>query len=293
MRIGIIDYGVGNLRSVEKAFETSGCNGSVVISGDERVLREVDSLVLPGVGAFGACMKALKERGFDELILDRVSMGGVPILGICVGMQMLFEGSEEFGWNEGLGFLKGTVKRFPENLRVPHVGWNAVKIKNKHWLHKEVEYTHPLLDGIKDNSYFYFVHSYYCKATYENYVVGETEYGLSFNSIATKGRICGVQFHPEKSQANGLKLLRNFAEKVFMPRNPNGLDIFCASCETTLAKYDAATDEYNPGDEELFEKGKVPIPNFGWFCNQHCADVGEMKYGVSFDRDETGKVSYE
>lgn len=199
MKVGIIDYGVGNLRSVEKAFAAGGCDA--VVSSNEKVLREVDSLVLPGVGAFGACMKALKERGFDELILDRVSMGGVPILGICVGMQMLFEGSEEFGWNEGLGFLKGTVKRFPDDLRVPHVGWNSVKI----------ERSHTLFDGIDDNSFFYFVHSYYCEAYDKDDAIGSTEYGFEYASVVAKENVCGVQFHPEKSQTAGLGLLKNFA----------------------------------------------------------------------------------
>ncbi len=198
MRIGIIDYGVGNLRSVEKAFSAADCDA--VVSSDEKVLRQVDSLVLPGVGAFGACMNALKERGFDLLVRERVSEG-VPLLGVCVGMQMLFEGSEEFGWNAGLGFLKGTIKRFPDDLRVPHVGWNSVKIENKH----------PLFEGIENESFFYFVHSFYCDAGDKNNVVGLTDYGFEFASIVAKENVCGVQFHPEKSQTVGLKLLRKFS----------------------------------------------------------------------------------
>jgi len=198
-KIGIIDYGVGNLRSVEKAF-TASVSDAVVVSSDEKVLREVDSLVLPGVGAFGACMNALKERGFDALVRERVA-DSVPLLGVCVGMQMLFEGSEEFGWNAGLGFLKGTVKRFPDNLRVPHVGWNSITIKRKH----------PLFYEIENESFFYFVHSFYCEAKNKDDVIGTTDYGFEYASIVAKENVCGVQFHPEKSQTVGLKLLQNFA----------------------------------------------------------------------------------
>ena len=122
-RVAIIDYGVGNLRSVEKAFAAAGAEA--VVSGDERLLREAASLVLPGVGAFAACMNGLKERGFDRLVRERVSEG-TPLLGVCVGMQMLFEESEEFGTTRGLGFLRGRVRRFPAAQRVPQVGWNQV-----------------------------------------------------------------------------------------------------------------------------------------------------------------------
>jgi imidazole glycerol-phosphate synthase subunit HisH len=198
-RVAIIDYGVGNLRSVEKAFEASGVEA--VVSSDERVLRAAGRLVLPGVGAFGACMRALVERGFERLVRERVETG-VPLLGVCVGMQMLFDESEEFGLNAGLGILRGRVRRFGEDLRVPHVGWNQVEWRKPH----------PLTEGIEDKTFFYFVHSYFCDAEDEDVAVGMTEYGLSYPSVVARGNVCGVQFHPEKSQAAGLRLLKNFAE---------------------------------------------------------------------------------
>ena len=203
-RVAIIDYGVGNLRSVEKAFEAMGAGACV--SGDERVLREAERLVLPGVGAFGACMRALTERGFDKLVRERVAEGA-PLLGVCVGMQMLFEESEEFGQTAGLGLLRGRVRRFANDLRVPQVGWNQVRQRH----------THPLLADIEDSAFFYFVHSYYCDAADENMVLGETDYGTTYASMVAHRNICGVQFHPEKSQASGLKLLRNFAQGEFTP----------------------------------------------------------------------------
>ena len=197
--MAIIDYGVGNLRSVEKAFQAAGCEA--VVSSDERVLRGAGKLVLLGVGAFRACMQALTERGFDRLVRERVGEG-TPLLGVCVGMQMLFEESEEFGVTAGLGFLRGRVRRFPAGLRVPQVGWNQVAWRREH----------PLADGIASQSFFYFVHSYFCEAGEEGDVLGETEYGLSYASVVARGGVCGVQFHPEKSQAAGLRLLKNFAD---------------------------------------------------------------------------------
>ena len=199
MRVAIIDYGVGNLRSVEKAFHAGGVEA--VVSSDESVLRAADRLVLPGVGAFRACMEALTERGFDRLVRERVEEG-TPLLGVCVGMQMLFEESEEFGTTAGLGFLKGRVRRFPEGLRVPQVGWNQV----------EWSKPHALAEGIEDESFFYFVHSYFCDASDEADVLGLTEYGATYASVVARANVCGVQFHPEKSQAAGLRLLKNFAQ---------------------------------------------------------------------------------
>ena len=197
-RIAILDYGVGNLRSVEKAFAAAGSNA--IVSDDERVLREAEALVLPGVGAFAACMKALSARGFDELIRERVTEG-TPVLGVCVGMQMLFEESEEFGKTSGLGLMRGRVRRFPDELLVPQVGWNQVRQPRQH----------VLMDGIEDQSFFYFVHSYYCEPDDPAVVIGETDYGASYASVVAQGSICGVQFHPEKSQAAGVRLLGNFA----------------------------------------------------------------------------------
>lgn len=202
-RVAIIDYGVGNLRSVEKAFAATGV--SAVVSDDERVLRAAERLVLPGVGAFGACMRELQARGFDRLVRERASEGA-PLLGVCVGMQALFEASEEFGETRGLGLLSGRVRRFDQSLRVPQVGWNQVAASVR---------AHPLLEGIEDKAYFYFVHSYYCAAEERADVIASTIYGASYASIVARGNVCGVQFHPEKSQAAGLRLLRNFAEGDF------------------------------------------------------------------------------
>jgi glutamine amidotransferase len=197
-QIAIIDYGVGNLRSVEKAFAAVGRDA--VVTSDVALLQTAERLVLPGVGAFGACMEALAERGFDDLVRERVKTG-VPLLGVCVGMQMLFEQSEEFGHTAGLGLLKGVVRRFSSDLVVPQVGWNQI-----HNLQ-----CHPLFDDVPDQSFFYFVHSFYCEPADKNAVMGETDYGVTYASVVAQGNVCGVQFHPEKSQAVGLRLLKNFA----------------------------------------------------------------------------------
>lgn len=196
-QVAIIDYGVGNLRSVEKAFEATGC--AATVTSDERMLLEAEKLVLPGVGAFGACMRELKKRGFDQLVKDRVR-ANVPVLGVCVGMQMLFEESEEFGVTTGLGFLRGRVRRFADDLLVPQVGWNQVRAKR----------AHPLLAGLEESPFFYFVHSYYCDPADEGVILGETEYGGLYASVVAHANVCGVQFHPEKSQTAGLQLLKNF-----------------------------------------------------------------------------------
>jgi len=198
-QVGIIDYGVGNLRSVEKAFAATGC--AAVVSSDEKILRQAERLVLPGVGAFGACMQALTERGFDTLVGERVAKG-TPILGVCVGMQMLFEESDEFGRKPGLGLLPGRVRRFAGDLVVPQVGWNQISQR----------LAHPLFADIADQTFFYFVHSYYCESDNRAIVIGETEYGATYASVVARGNVCGVQFHPEKSQAVGLRLLSNFAQ---------------------------------------------------------------------------------
>jgi imidazole glycerol-phosphate synthase subunit HisH len=199
--VAIIDYGVGNLRSVEKAFAAT--NSEVLLTSDKELLRKAKRLVLPGVGAFTACMNALCEYGFDSLVRERVAQG-VPLLGVCVGMQMLFEESEEFGQSKGLGFIRGRVRRFSNELLVPQVGWNEVIQQRED----------PLLDGIKDGSFFYFVHSYYCEPAEKEVILGNTEYGLNYASIVAQRSIYGVQFHPEKSQSNGLRLLENFAKGV-------------------------------------------------------------------------------
>lgn len=196
--VAIIDYGVGNLRSVEKAFAATGVDA--IVTGDAEDLRRASRLVLPGVGAFAACMNALKEHALVELVRERVA-DGVLLLGVCVGMQLLFEESDEFGRTEGLGFLKGRVRRFSNDLVVPHVGWNQINQRREN----------PLFAGVADDSFCYFVHSYFCEPADESVVIGVTEYGKNYASVVAQGNVCGVQFHPEKSQAVGLKMLANFA----------------------------------------------------------------------------------
>lgn len=196
--VAIIDYGVGNLRSVEKAFTSQGIDA--VVSRDEKVLRGAERLVLPGVGAFAACMDGLKRRGFDQLVCEAAAEGK-PIIGLCVGLQMLFDEGHEFGVHRGLGLLRGRVVKFDDGLRVPHVGWNQVSFCRES----------PLFEGLASDSFFYFVHSYYVEADNSEDVLGITEYGRKYASICGQGRLMGVQFHPEKSQATGLRLLANFA----------------------------------------------------------------------------------
>ena len=197
-QVAIIDYGVGNLRSVEKAFAAMGCDA--IVTGNDRELRNAERLVLPGVGAFGACMQALSERGFDNLVRERVREG-IPLLGVCVGMQMLFDESDEFGRTAGLGLLRGCVRRFSNDLVVPQVGWNQIRQLAMH----------SLFDGITDQSFFYFVHSFFCDPVDNSTIIGETEYSDTYASVVAQANVCGVQFHPEKSQVAGLRLLRNFA----------------------------------------------------------------------------------
>jgi len=198
-RIAIIDYGVGNLRSVEKAFAANAVDAIVTSSVDE--IEKAAKLVLPGVGAFASCMRGLQEHGFDQLVMDRVA-AGVPLLGVCVGMQMLFEESEEFGTTKGLGILPGRVCRFRDDLLVPQVGWNSIRQCHEH----------PLFNGISNDEFFYFVHSYYCEPRDPDTIVGLTEYGATYASVVAKDNVAGVQFHPEKSQATGLRMLANFAK---------------------------------------------------------------------------------
>jgi glutamine amidotransferase len=199
MAIAIIDYGIGNLRSVEKAFTSQGIDA--VISSNRAVLESADKLVLPGVGAFAACMNNLRERGLEDFVIAAAN-SGKPMIGLCVGLQMLFEEGHEFGIHKGLGLLPGKVSRFPEGLRVPHVGWNQVTIRQPH----------PIFSDLPDESFFYFVHSYYVQPSDASCILGETDYEMRYASICGRENIVGVQFHPEKSQAAGLRLLRNFAE---------------------------------------------------------------------------------
>lgn len=202
MTIAIIDYGIGNLRSVEKAFTAQGIEA--VVTRDEKILRSAGKLVLLGVGAFGYAMQSLRSFGFDELVTE-AAQAGKPILGLCVGLQMMFEEGHEFGVHQGLGLMKGKVVKFADNLRVPHIGWNQVAIQPDFQ-------SNPIFKDLPNQSFFYFVHSYYVQPTDASCVYGTTDYGLEYASICGCDNIVGVQFHPEKSQTVGLKLLKNFAE---------------------------------------------------------------------------------
>ena len=201
--IVIIDYGMGNLRSVQQAFQKVG-HRAIVTSDPEKVLRAA-KVVLPGVGAFRDCIVNLKKRHLIDPIYRFIETGK-PFLGICLGLQLLFTESEE-GEVEGLDIIKGGVKRFKSSsgLKIPHMGWNQVKCKMQNVKCK-------LLTGIPDETYFYFVHSYYVEPGNKEIVLATTEYGLEFVSAISKDNIYGVQFHPEKSQEWGLKMLRNFGK---------------------------------------------------------------------------------
>ena len=192
--IGIIDYGMGNLRSVLKAIEFLGGEGRVTARAEE--LDVCEKLILPGVGSFGAGMENLRRGGLDEYVRRRAAEG-TPLLGICLGMQFLLEESEEEGLFQGLGLVKGRVVPFTEG-KIPHMGWNAVE-----------DMRGPLFDGIPSGTQFYFVHSYFAD-TAEEYTLGKTEYYRTFASAVGKNNVFGVQFHPEKSGAAGLQLLRNY-----------------------------------------------------------------------------------
>ena len=195
-RIAIADYGIGNLGSVSKAFR--GAGAQVQLSDDPDELRRADALVLPGDGAFGATMHEVERRGLVPVLHDAVA-AGKPLLGICVGMQLLFDESEEHGLHQGLGFLPGRVRRFEGELPVPHMGWNALRARR----------AHPILDGVPDGSYVYFVHSYYCDAP-EDVVIASSDYGREFAAVVGRGSVLGVQFHPEKSQQVGLRMVASF-----------------------------------------------------------------------------------
>ena len=200
--IAIIDYGAGNLFSVRKAIEYFDIE--VVISDNPEDILKAKGLVLPGVGAFGWGMKLLEEKRLCESIREAVNKG-IPLLGVCLGLQLLFEESEESPDVSGLGFIRGRVKRLPNDLPLPHIGWNQVKI---------IKDT-PIFKGINQNSFFYFVHSYYGEPLDRDSVYGITEYGIEFPSVICKENIFAVQFHPEKSSSEGLKIYRNFLEVVY------------------------------------------------------------------------------
>ena len=197
--IAIINYGVGNLRSVEKAFEA--VSARALVTSDAGAIREADRIVLPGVGAFGECAQRLRDSGMDELVMEAAGMNK-PVLGLCVGLQLMFDEGHEFGIHKGLGLMRGRVVRFPESgPRVPQIGWNQIENLKPH----------PLLEGFTEGTYFYFVHSYHVISEDVGDVIADTEYGIRYPSICARGSVSGVQFHPEKSQDAGLRLLANFA----------------------------------------------------------------------------------
>ncbi len=205
----VVDYGMGNLRSVSKALESLGA--PVRVSSDLRDVARADKLVLPGVGAFPAAMRELSARGLVEPIKAAIARG-IPYLGICLGLQLLFEDSEEGQGAKGLGVLAGSVRRFSLNgsagLKIPHMGWNQVARRQEAGGRRQGGC--PLLNEIPDGSFVYFVHSYYADPTDRSVVALETEYGVRFASMVWRDRLFATQFHPEKSQATGLALLRNF-----------------------------------------------------------------------------------
>jgi glutamine amidotransferase len=196
--IGIVDYGVGNRRSVEKAFEKIGA--SAVLTGDAERLRACGGIVVPGVGAFPEAMRRLRATGLDELVIERAE-AGVPVIGLCLGMQLLFESSVEHEGATGLGLLPGRiVKLDTRGLKLPHIGWNTIS-----WTRSS-----PLLDGLPDAAAFYHVHSYAPEPADEDIALGLGEYGSKFVSFVERGHVFGAQCHPEKSSTHGLKLLDNF-----------------------------------------------------------------------------------
>jgi imidazole glycerol-phosphate synthase subunit HisH len=201
-RIAVVDYGMGNRRSVVKALEHVGA--AVALTGEPDQLASADGLVVPGVGAFGAAMASLRAGGLDRAI-TRAAGRGVPVLGLCLGMHLLFDRSHELGVTDGLGLIAGEVTRLqvgsPPALRIPHIGWNEVSFERRS----------PLLDGLPDSgAAFYHVHSYAVRPVDPADVVGTTEYGERFATIVASGNVFGTQFHPEKSSTHGLELLRAF-----------------------------------------------------------------------------------
>ena len=198
--IAIIDYGAGNLQSVKKALDFIGAES--VITDNPETINACDRILLPGVGSFGDAMNSMNEKGLVETVKQN-ALSGKPFLGICLGLQLLFEESEESPGIKGLGILKGKIKRFSNdmNLKIPHIGWNSLSIKQNDTIFKD----------IPENSYVYFVHSYYLQAEDENDVATVTNYGIDFHSAVGKGNIFATQFHPEKSGDVGLKILKNFA----------------------------------------------------------------------------------
>ena len=195
--IAVIDYGAGNLRSVTNALLKLGCHPTVTSKPD--VVLKADAVIFPGVGAARDVMSSLKKSKLDNAIKEFIGTGK-PFLGVCIGMQVLLSSTEEDGGHACLGIVPGTVKRLPQGMKVPHMGWNQVKQKT----------SHPIFDGIPDNENFYFVHSYYANPDDASVQIGATEYGVNICSVLNKGNLIGTQFHPERSDRYGLKFYSNF-----------------------------------------------------------------------------------
>ena len=199
--VAIIDYGAGNLQSVKKALDFIGCKS--IITSDTKEIENASHVILPGVGSFGDAMDSIRSRGLEEVIKNAAS-GNKKFLGICLGLQLLFEESEESPGVKGLGIFNGNIVKIPDNnlLKVPHMGWNSVSLNQKNGIFKD----------IKEESYFYFVHSFFLKDADKDIVAATTQYGVNIECAVQKGNVCATQFHPEKSGEIGLKLLKNFVE---------------------------------------------------------------------------------
>lgn len=196
--IAVIDYGAGNLKSVTKALDHLGYANTIVSQPEE--LETADGMILPGVGAFPMCMAALRESGMDQAILQQA--GKKPLLGICLGMQMLLDSSTEMGGDQGLGLIPGTVEKIETSLKLPHIGWNSLNIVN----------ANPLTAGLSDGDYVYFVHSFCAKVKNPEDLALTTDYGTTVTAMIARGNVFGCQFHPEKSGPVGMTILRNFGE---------------------------------------------------------------------------------
>ena len=200
--VAIVDYGVGNLFSLKSSLEAIGAR--VVVTAEPEVLRAADRIILPGVGAFEDAAQKLRATGLDTLLVELAGQGK-PLLGICLGMQLLFEKSFEYGEHTGLGLIPGNVVgmegKLPDTLKIPHIGWNALRFVG----------SHPLFSNIRDGDHVYFVHSYFA-AQCDAYVIADTEYGIPITAAVARGNVCGCQFHPEKSGRVGLEILRAFVE---------------------------------------------------------------------------------
>lgn len=199
--IAIVNYGMGNLRSVQKAFETVGYEA--IITHEREQIKKAKAIVIPGVGAFHDAMNNLKKLGLEEVIAEEIKTGK-PFLGICLGMQVLFSHGYEVEKSDGLNIISGDIVKIPEGNKIPHMGWNNLNIK------KETS----ILNGVEPGTYFYFVHSYYAKPQNDENVIATTNYGVEVPAVVQKENVIGIQFHPEKSSTSGLNILKNFGELI-------------------------------------------------------------------------------